>query len=370
MGLKTPLYDAHVKLGARMVDFGGWDMPLHYGSQIEEHHAVRRGSGMFDVSHMNVMDLKGAATRDFLRLLLANDVAKLKTQGKALYTCMLNANGGVVDDLIVYYLDDRWYRIVANAATREQDMAWIQNAAREFGDVKVTQRDDLAMIAVQGPNAKKLVYRALGESLRETAGALKPFHSVSIGELFVAATGYTGEDGFEIVLPATAAPFTWLTLHVAGVRPAGLGARDTVRLEAGMNLYGQDMDENTTPLESGLAWTVAFEPSDRGFIGREALEKQRAAGVPRKLVGLVLEGKGVLRNHQKVFCAAGEGEITSGSFAPTLERSIALARVPVAVEMGSRCDVDLRGRREPARVVQTPFVRNGKSCLARAGDIE
>lgn len=363
MGFKTPLYDTHVKLGAKMVDFGGWDMPLHYGSQIEEHHAVRRASGMFDVSHMNVVDLKGAATDDFLRLLLANDVAKLKTPGKALYSCMLNANGGVNDDLIVYYLNDHRYRIVANAAAREKDMAWIQNTARRFGDVKITQRDDLALIAIQGPKAKESVYRALGESLRETAGPLKPFHSVSIADMFVATTGYTGEDGFEIVLPAQAAPSTWQSLHAAGVSPAGLGARDTLRLEAGMNLYGQDMDENTTPLESGLAWTVAFEPKERGFIGREALEKQQAAGVPRKLVGLVLEGKGVLRNHQKVFYAEGEGEITSGSFSPTLERAIALARAPAAVEVGSACEVDLRGRRAPARVVRYPFVRHGKSCL-------
>ena len=363
MGFKTPLYDMHVKLGAKMVDFGGWDMPLHYGSQIEEHHQVRRDCGMFDVSHMNVIDLKGSATGDFLRLLLANDVAKLKTKGKAIYSCMLNADGGVVDDLIVYYLDDSWYRIVANAGTREKDMMWIQNSASKFGDVKVTQRDDLAMIAVQGPSAKEKVYSTLGESLRESAGTLKPFHSVIVGELFVATTGYTGEDGFEIVLPARTAPFTWQTLIDAGVTPAGLGARDTLRLEAGMNLYGQDMDDTAGPLEAGLAWTVAFEPTDRGFIGREALEKLRTAGVPRKLVGLVLEGKGVLRNHQKVFCAAGEGEITSGSFSPTLERSIALARVPAAVELGSRCEVDLRGRREPARVVKYPFVRNGKSCL-------
>ncbi len=363
MGFKTPLHDTHVSLGAKMVDFGGWDMPLHYGSQLQEHHVVRRDCGMFDVSHMNVIDLKGANTRDFLRLLLANDVVKLTTPGKALYSCMLNANGGVVDDLIVYYFDDQWYRIVANAGTRDKDMLWIQNAARQFGDVKVTQRDDLAMIAVQGPNAREKVYAALGESLRASAGTLKPFHSVSVGDLFIATTGYTGEDGFEIVLPAKSAPATWQALHQAGVAPAGLGARDTLRLEAGMNLYGQDMDENIGPLESGLAWTVAFNPSDRGFIGRDALEKQQAAGVPLKLVGLVLEGKGVLRNHQKVFCTAGEGDITSGSFSPTLERSIALARVPAAVGVGDHCEVDVRGRREPARVVKYPFVRNGKSCL-------
>jgi aminomethyltransferase len=363
MGHRTPLYDTHVQLGAKMVDFGGWDMPLHYGSQIEEHHHVRRDAGMFDVSHMNVVDVKGNDVRDFLRLLVANDIARLKHRGKALYTCMLDIKGGVIDDLIVYYLEDQWYRIVANAGTREKDMAWLQNVASRVGDVRVTQRDDLAMIAVQGPNAKEKTYRALGERVRELAGVLKPFFSADVGDLFVATTGYTGEEGFEIILPSRNVASAWQALLDAGVKPAGLGARDTLRLEAGMNLYGQDMDERTTPLESGLAWTVAFEPAERGFIGREALEKQRSAGVAHGLVGLVLEGKGVLRGHQKVYCNGGDGEITSGSYSPTLDKSIALARVPAAVALGSRCEVDIRGRREPARVVRFPFVRNGKSCL-------
>ena len=360
---RTPLYDAHVAMGAKIVDFAGFDMPLHYGSQLDEHHQVRRDAGMFDVSHMVVTDLKGAAVRDFLRLLLANDVAKLTTPGRALYSCMLNKSGGVIDDLIVYYLNDQWYRVVSNAGTRDKDLSWIKAAAQQYGDVDVIERSDLAMIAVQGPNAREKVYAALGESLRATAGALKPFHAVTVGELFIATTGYTGEDGFEIILPGKAATFTWQMLHEAGVKPIGLGARDTLRLEAGMNLYGSDMDENTTPLESGLAWTVALEPSDRRFIGREALEKQKAAGVPRALVGLVLEDKGVLRGHQKVICAAGSGEITSGSFAPTLERSVALARVPAAAAGEPRCQVDVRGKLLNARIVKYPFVRNGKSCL-------
>jgi aminomethyltransferase len=363
MGHKTPLYDTHVALGAKIVDFGGWDMPLHYGSQLEEHHQVRRAAGLFDVSHMNVIDAKGADVADFLRLLLANDIGRLKERGKALYSCMLDLKGGVIDDLIVYYLDDQWYRIVANAGTREKDMAWIQNVASRAGDVKITQRDDLAMIAVQGPQAKEATYRALGDVVRERAAGLKPFFAVEVGDYFVATTGYTGEEGFEIILPSRIVVSAWQSLLDAGVKPAGLGARDTLRLEAGMNLYGQDMDESTTPLESGLAWTVAFNPAERGFIGRDVLDKQRAAGVPRALVGLVLEGKGVLRGHQKVFCDGGEGEITSGSFSPTLDRSIALARVPAGVAAGSRCEVDIRGRREPVRVVKFPFVRHGKSCL-------
>ena len=380
MGHRTPLYDAHVSLGAKLVDFGGWDMPLHYGSQIEEHHQVRRDAGMFDVSHMVVSDLKGGATRDFLKLLLANNVDKLKTRGRALYTCMLNSKGGVIDDLIVYYMDDDWFRIVSNAATHDKDLAWIQTAVREFGRsrhpasrdtsaslhvgaVTLTERADLAMIAVQGPNAKEKVYRALGENLRAAAGSLKPFHAATIGELMIATTGYTGEDGFEIILLAKAATFTWQMLREAGVAPCGLGARDTLRLEAGMALYGADMDETTTPLEAGLAWTVALEPKDRKFIGRDALEKQLATGVPRQLVGLVLEGKGVLRNHQKIKCnGLGEGEITSGSFSPTLGQSIALARVPAGVKLGDKVAVDMRGKPMTAQVVKYPFVRNGKSC--------
>jgi len=380
MGHRTPLYDQHVELGAKMVDFGGWDMPIHYGSQIEEHHQVRCDAGMFDVSHMVVSDFKGEKVREFLKTLLANNIDKLKTPGRALYSCMLNAKGGVIDDLIVYYLNDSWYRIVSNAGTHDKDMAWMQAAAREFGrsrhpasrdtnpsldvgGVTMTERPDLAIIAVQGPNAKEKVYAALGENLREPAGKLKPFHSVTIGELMIATTGYTGEEGFEIILPAKAAVFTWQMLAEAGVKPIGLGARDTLRLEAGMNLYGSDMDEVSTPLESGLAWTVALDPKERKFIGREALEKQLAAGVPRQLVGLLLEDKGVLRNHMKVYSPQGEGEVMSGSFSPTLNQSIALARVPAGVATGARVEVDVRGKRLIARVVKYPFVRNGKSCL-------
>lgn len=365
MGHRTPLYDTHVALNAKIVDFGGWDMPLHYGSQIEEHHRVRKDAGMFDVSHMNVIDVKGNEVRDFLRLLLANDVAKLKTPGRALYSCMLNTNGGVIDDLIVYYIDDTWFRIVANAGTREKDLAWMRNSAELFGGVQIVQRDDLAILAVQGPNAKEKVFRALGDPLR-TAENLKPFHFVTVGEFFVATTGYTGEDGFELIVPTITVRDIWEALREMDIAPIGLGARDTLRLEAGMALYGQDMDETTTPLEVGLGWTVAFEPADRKFIGREVLDKQRASGAPRQAVGLVLEGKGgVLRGHQKVLSdGLGEGEITSGGFSPTLNCSIALARVPTGVPLGSRCKVDIRGKLLEARVVKYPFVRNGKSCLA------
>ncbi len=364
MGQRTPLYDTHVRMGAKIVDFGGWDMPLHYGSQVDEHHRVRQDAGMFDVSHMNVVDLRGPDVRPFLRLLMANNVDRLKSPGRAMYTCMLNARGGVIDDLIVYFMGEQWFRLVMNAATRDKDLAWLDATARQMQGVSVQPRPDLGIIAVQGPNAREKVYHALGEGLRESTGKLKPFHAVSIGELFVATTGYTGEDGFELILPGKSAPFAWQGLTEAGVAPIGLGARDTLRLEAGMNLYGHDMDETTTPLESGLAWTVGWEPADRNFVGRDVLERQRAGGVPRRLVGLVLEDKGVLRDHQKAICGtAGEGEITSGSFSPTLGKSIALARVPAAVSDGSRCEVEVRGKRLVARVVKFPFVRNGKSCL-------
>ena len=362
MAKRTPLYEQHVQSGAKMVDFGGWDMPLHYGSQLEEHHQVRRDAGMFDVSHMTVVDLRGERVRAFLRTLLANDVDKLRAHGKALYSCMLNGEGTVIDDLITYYLDETWFRMVVNAATRDKDLTWIQAQAQPFG-VDVAERRDLAMIAVQGPNARAKVLALLPERARDNVESLGAFFAAIVDDRFIARTGYTGEDGFEIVLPAREAPIFWRQLQESGVQPIGLGARDTLRLEAGMNLYGTDMDESTTPLESGLAWTVAWEPTDRRFIGRAPLETQRAQGVPRKLVGLVLEGKGVLRGHQQVQTKAGTGEITSGTFSPTLNQSIALARVPTGVALGDTVEVIIRDKPVAARVVKYPFVRNGKSCL-------
>ena len=362
MAMRTPLYDTHVAAGARMVDFGGWDMPVSYSSQIEEHHAVRRDAGMFDVSHMCIVDLRGTRTRDFLRRLLANDVAKLTVSGKALYTCMLREDGGIIDDLIVYFLQDDWYRMVVNAGTRDKDLEWIRCHAADYG-VSVEPRADLAMIAVQGPNARHKAAPLLPQGCAEPALALEPFYALPAGDWFVARTGYTGEDGWEVMLPATEVAGFWAALRAAGVAQCGLGARDTLRLEAGMNLYGSDMDETTTPLESGLGWTVAWEPQDRDFIGRAALAAQKASGAPRKLVGLLLEERGVMRSHQKVLVpAVGEGEVTSGTFSPTLERSIALARVPA--KTAGRCEVEIRGRLFQARVVRPPFVRNGQVTIA------
>ena len=358
MGSKTPLYDKHVEAGARIVDFGGWDMPLHYGSQKEEHHAVRKHAGVFDVSHMTIVDLHGDRSRDFLRHLLANDVDKLKQPGKALYTCMLNEQGGVIDDLIVYYMSDSWYRAIVNAATRDKDLAWIRQHAEVYG-VQVNERAELSMLAVQGPAACELAAPCIDEEYRDRALALKPFTGMEAGEMFVARTGYTGEDGWEIVMPAAAAPATWDRLLAAGVAPCGLGARDTLRLEAAMNLYGSDMDETISPLEAGLGWTVAWEPADRDFIGRGPLEALRANPERRRFVGLLLEDKGVLRNHQRVVVTGlADGEITSGGFSPSIGRSIALARV--AAGDYDRAHVDVRGKLLNVRVVKTPFVRNGK----------
>ncbi|HET9107588.1 MAG TPA: glycine cleavage system aminomethyltransferase GcvT [Steroidobacteraceae bacterium] len=361
MTRRTPLFDLHQKLGARIVDFGGWDMPLQYGSQIAEHHAVRRGAGVFDVSHMCVVDLKGARVRPFLLRLLANDIGKLKAPGKALYGCMLNESGGVIDDLIVYFLDESWFRAVVNAGTRDKDLAWMRQQAAQFG-IELVERTDLAMLAVQGPEARGKAARLLSPAGATDALGLDAFFGREIDGWFVSRTGYTGEDGFEIMLPARDAERVWQALNSAGVTSCGLGARDTLRLEAGMNLYGSDMDESTHPFESGLAWTVALEPREREFIGRNALEAIRARGPQRKLVGLLLEGRGVLRSHQKVLVpGAGEGEITSGTFSPTLERSIALARVPAAA--GSSVQVDIRGKLHDARIVRPPFVRHGKALV-------
>jgi aminomethyltransferase len=360
MAQQTALYEKHIAAGGKMVDFAGWDMPIHYGSQIEEHHTVRKDAGVFDVSHMTVIDFKGSATRTFLQRLLANDVGKLTTPGKALYSCMLNEQGGIIDDLITYYMEDSWYRMVVNAATREKDLKWIHQQASSF-DIEITERADLAMLAVQGPNARDKVHQVLGSKI-DAAQDLKPFVAAQCDDIFIARTGYTGEDGYEIILPERDAPALWDKLLAAGVKPIGLGARDTLRLEAGMNLYGQDMDETTTPLESGLAWTVAWQPGERQFIGRPVLEQQRETGVQRKLVGLVLQDRGVLRSHQKVIVdKIGEGETTSGSFSPTLNQCIAFARVPA--QTGSECEVEIRNKKLKARVVQPPFVRFGKSCI-------
>lgn len=371
----TPLNSAHRSLGAKMVDFGGWDMPVNYGSQIEEHNAVRTDAGMFDVSHMCVVDLKGANVRAFLRGLLANNVDKLQVPGKALYSCMLNPEGGVIDDLIVYYFSEDWFRLVVNAGTAEKDVAWMaqQNDATGSG-VTITQRrdprednrDPIALVAVQGPNARTKVWQVLPET-QAASEPLKPFNVVIVpdtpfGEVMVARTGYTGEDGFEIGVPASQVEALWNAFAAAGIKPAGLGARDTLRLEAGMNLYGQDMDDNINPLDAGLGWTIDLV-SERDFIGKAALQ---AKGQNANFVGLILREKGgILRAHQKVVSAAGNaGEITSGTFSPSMQQAIALARVPMDVAVGDTVHVEIRDKKLAASVVKLPFVRNGKVLAA------
>ena len=354
---KTLFNQTHRDAGAKMVDFGGWDMPIHYGSQIEEHHAVRTDAGMFDVSHMTVIDVHGEQARDFLRRLIANSVEKLGVPGKALYSCMLNEAGGIIDDLIVYYLGDTFYRVVVNASTRDKDLAWMQKVAGDYA-VRLEERTDLAMVAVQGPNARSKVLSLLSADAAAAADALGKFVACDADGYFIARTGYTGEDGFEILVPEAKAIDFWNQLAVAGVRPCGLGARDTLRLEAGMALYGQDMDETVSPYEAGLAWTVALD-ADRDFIGRASLEKQKADGDARQMIGLVMDEKGVLRHGQTVHTASGQGEILSGTFSPTLSKAIALARVPAGAT--GPVEVDIRGKWHPVRVVKYPFVRNGKA---------
>jgi aminomethyltransferase len=420
---RTPFYDLHLAASAKIVDFAGWDMPLHYGSQLQEHHQVRQHAGMFDVSHMGVVDLQGEQASEYLRRLLANNVDRL-IPGKALYTCMLNEDGGVIDDLIVYKVDDDHYRIVINAGTREKDLAWMRKQAQPF-KAQLIERSDLAMLAIQGPEIKERIAELLPMlSTKQASGQasgqaspqasqqvsdmacnqasdpvevlrnLKPFHFAAFNDWFIARTGYTGEDGYEIIFPGAEAAKLWQACISAGIAPCGLGARDTLRLEAGLNLYGSDMDESVTPLESNLAWTVIFDPKDREFIGREALEKQAQQGLKYRLVGLVLEGPGVIRNHQKVIIQGhGEGEVTSGGYSPTLEKSIALARIPVdsgnsdnnssdknsshnnssnsnsnsnsssnndSNNNSNNCFVEIRNKQVPAQVVKPPFVRNGK----------
>lgn len=356
----TPLHDRHAAAGARLVDFAGWEMPVNYGSQIEEHHAVRRDAGMFDVSHMLALDLSGAQATAFLRGLLANDVARLATPGKALYSCMLNQDGGVIDDLIVYRFSEAEYRIVVNAGTADKDVAWMRRQVAESGaNLTLEGRRDLAMIAIQGPKAIERACRAIPE-LNTARGLPAPFSAVRLSDLLIARTGYTGEDGLEIAVPAGRAGTMWDALIAAGVRPCGLGARDTLRLEAGMNLYGQDMDETVSPLDAGLAWTVDLRDAERDFIGKAALLAKPAS---RRMLGLILEDRGVLRAHMQVFTAHGDGETTSGSFSPTLEKSIAFARVPLDVEPGEAVEVDVRGRRLKAHTVKLPFVRHGKALV-------
>lgn len=360
MAQRTPLYPAHVRLNAKIVDFGGWDMPLHYGSQIEEHHQVRRHCGMFDVSHMAIVDIQGREVRPFLRHLLANDVAKLDETGMGLYSGMLNPAGGVIDDLIAYALGSESFRLVVNCATRDKDLAWM-NAQAVCFDVAIRARPEMAMIAIQGPQAVATLCSLMAVEAAQRIANLRSFRAIQDGDWFFARTGYTGEDGVEVILPADKAEAFWWQLHAAGVAPAGLGARDTLRLEAGLNLYGHEMDEDVSPLEANMGWTIAWEPPERDFVGRAALAEQRRFGARRQLVGLVMTERGVLRAEQRVRAATGEviGMITSGTFSPTLGCAIALARIAVPVPP-PQVEVEVRNKWLPVEVTQPAFVRRGQ----------
>lgn len=373
MLFRTPLYLAHQKLGAKLVDFGGWEMPLHYGSQIAEHHSVRRQCGMFDVSHMTIVDVLGSGARAYLHYLLANDVDKLSGDRQALYSLMLNEAGGVIDDLMVYVID-KGFRLVLNCTTRVKDLAWMEAQAGGF-DVSVSERSDMAMLAIQGPEAIAKVQTVLrGHQSEDDSlliAQLPRFGGVVLDQWHYARTGYTGEDGLEVMLPADQVEAFWWQLHEAGVAPAGLGARDTLRLEAGLNLYGHEMDEQTSPLEANLAWTIAWQPEDRNFVGRAAVAWQRERGVPDKLVGVLMTERGVLRAQQSIYCEGIEspdaqtgteiGIVTSGSFSPTLGYSVGLARI--AVSAGDKAEVEIRGKRKAVRFVAPGFVRNGKITI-------
>ncbi len=359
----TPLHDTHLSLGAKMVDFGGWDMPVSYGSQIEEHHAVRNAVGMFDVSHMLNIDISGQGSLGFLRRVLANDVARLAVPGKALYSCMLNPEGGVIDDLIVYFFAPDNWRLVVNAGRAKVDVAWLHEQAGQgdYGQVQITPRHDLAMVAVQGPHAREKVWN-IRSGLQAQTESLSPFTAVFIEpDFMVARTGYTGEDGFEIVLPATQVVDFWNALLAQGVRPCGLGARDTLRLEAGMNLYGQDMDEAIQPAQAGLAWTISLKDEARDFIGRKAITQ---APKRNAFMGIRLNERGVMRAHMKVRTELGDGEITSGTMSPTLGFSIGFARLPEGIRPGASVEVELRGKWLPATLCTLPFVRNGKPLVS------
>jgi len=372
---RTPFYQSHIDSEGKLVDFSGWELPIHYGSQIEEHEAVRTDAGMFDVSHMVVTDIKGTDTKAWLQKLLANDVNKLTTAGKALYSGMLNEQGGVIDDLIVYLMnaEETEYRIVSNAATRDKDLAQFDKVAEGF-NIEITERPELAMLAVQGPNAIAKLAQAK-PSWADTLAALKPFVGADLTDIegtdwFVARTGYTGEDGVEVIMHADDAPAFFEQLKANGIKPAGLGARDTLRMEAGMNLYGHDMDENVSPYECNMGWTLALK-DDRAFVGREALVSKRKQSkedsTAMKQVGLLLTTRGVLREGMTVTINQGTdneqtGIITSGTFSPSLKNSIAIARVPASLSEDDRVQVDLRGKGKfvDVRVLKLPFVRNGK----------
>lgn len=356
--LKTTALNAvHRALGARLLCVGGWEMPVNYGSVLAEHHAVRRDCGMFDVSCLMQVDIHGPDARVFLWRLLANNVDKLEQPGRALYSPMLNDDGGVMDDLIVHRLADQHYRLTLDPERAATTRAWLDTWRTHWRQTVTlsTPEDGRITLAVQGPNARARVWAVLPEIHAVTA-MLPAWAHVQVGACFVASTGYTGEQGFEITLPAPQGLALWHALRAIGVTPCGVGARDSLRTEAGLRLHGRDLDASLSPLDAGLGWAVDMTDG-RDFIGRQAM---LARGQQWRFLGLQLLGKGLLRDQQSVLTEHGPGQITSASYSPTLDAYIALARLPMGVAVGDLAHASLRGRPLPVRVMPPRFVHHGR----------
>jgi aminomethyltransferase len=357
---RTPLYDAHKKLGAKLIDFGGWWMPVSYGSGIlDEHRTTRTAVGVFDVCHMGEVHFRGPRAGEAVQRLITNDVSRL-ADGAALYTVACWPTGGIVDDLIVYRVSAQHYLIVVNAANAEKDVRWFRDNVGGWCDI-VDASADTGLIAFQGPRAEEAL-QALTKVPLAGLGRMKfvPERDVAAIPAWIARTGYTAEDGFEIFCRASEAAELWGRLLEAaatvGGKPVGLGARDTLRLEGKLSLYGNDLTDETTPLEADLGWVVKLEGAD--FIGKEALVKQRAEGIKRKLVGFEMTARGIARHGYAIQYAAGVkvGEVTSGGPAPTLEKNVGMGYVPVGLaEPGTQLQIDCRGKLVTAQIVKGPF---------------
>jgi aminomethyltransferase len=349
---RTPLFEAHREAGARLVEFAGWEMPVQYTSVREEHMAVRQACGIFDVSHMGEIETSGPRALELLQRLLSNDVAKIAVGG-AQYSVLCREDGGVLDDLFTYRLDTERYLTVTNASNHESDLERFREQARGISDVEVSDRlEDYAMLAVQGPRARETVQAISDSPLppRMSAGTRR----LAGGQALVCATGYTGEDGVELLCEPADAPVLWEELTRRGAVPVGLAARDTLRLEACFHLYGNDLMPERGPIEAGLGWCCK---EDTGFIGAEAVRAVRAAGPAEKLVAFTIDGPGIARQHNPV---RGGGEVTSGTLSPCLGVGIGLAYVPTErATVGTSLEIDVRGKMRPAVVKEKPLYRKG-----------
>ena len=362
---RTPLHALHVARGAKMVDFGGWHMPLQYDGILAEHRAVREAVGIFDVSHMGEIDFTGPGALAAVQRLITNDAAKL-VDGKAMYTCVCYPDGGIVDDCIVYRRGAEDLRIVVNASNIAKDFAFFREHAGHLCEI-TDHSDEVALIAVQGPGARALVSKLGGAALMQVPGFGFASGRIADVDIVAARTGYTGEDGFELFVPAAGGPAVWQALQAGGAAPIGLGARDTLRLEARLSLYGNDIDQTTSPLEAGLGWVVKLDKLSRGepFVGAEALAAQKAQGLTRSLVGFKVSDRNIARHGAEVVDAAGAviGQVTSGGPAPTLGGAVGLAYVPVALAApGTVLTISQRGRSFTAEVIKGPFYRRPEAA--------